>query len=53
MAGVRRWAYDLANAASGALVEAATGRKPMVISAEALHAFSQPDPWRMRERAFF
>jgi hypothetical protein len=44
---------DLANAASGALVEAATGRKPMVISDEALRAVSQPDPWRMRERAFF
>ncbi len=44
---------DLCNAAAGALVEAATGRKPMKISDEALKRAGQPDPWRMRERAFF
>ena len=44
---------DLCNAAAGALVEAATGRKPMMISGEALKRAGQPDPWLMRERAFF
>ena len=44
---------DRINAAAGAIVFAATGKKPMVISDEVLRRASQPDPWRMRQRAFF
>ncbi len=44
---------DLCNAAAGALALNATGRAPMVISREVLRWASQPDPWRMRQRAFF
>ncbi len=44
---------DRINAAAGAIVFAATGKKPMVISPKVLHWASQPDPWLMRERAFF
>ncbi len=44
---------DRINAAAGAIVFAATGKKPMVISDEVLRWASQPDPWRRRQTAFF
>jgi hypothetical protein len=41
---------DLCNAAAGALVEAATGRKPMMINPKILELVSRPSPWAMRYR---
>ena len=42
---------DLCNAAAGALVEAATGRKPMTIHPKMLELASRPSPWGVRYRA--
>jgi hypothetical protein len=44
---------DRINAAAGAIVLAATRKKPMVIHPEMLRLASQPGPWRMREAPFF
>jgi hypothetical protein len=44
---------DLCNAAAGALVEAATGRKPMRIAQEMADMAGRPSPWLMREGRFF
>jgi hypothetical protein len=44
---------DLCNAAAGALVESATGRKPMRIHPRMVELAGRPDPWRMREGTFF